>query len=299
MSVNKHRNLVPTEQAQATLDALSIREVGEFDDSATFTANGQWQPQGRLFGGQVLAQSILASAKTVVKTRSLHSLHAYFLRPGSLDQSLHLAVTNLRDGKSFSARRVEVTQDKGAIFSMTASFQSDERGFTHQVTMPEGIPMPEELESDLSDATRVGHTRSREQILNRPFEVKHIEPRIYDSAEETPRRDQAVWFRFPLDVGNEPVINQALLAYSSDIALLEPTLRNQGISWASKNLMVASIDHSMWFHRHVKVNEWLLHYQSSTSAQGARGLSEGHIFTREGDLVATMAQEGLFRATAT
>ena len=250
----------------------------------------------RVFGGQVLGQALAAAIRTVELSRICHSLHAYFLRPGDPRIPILYEVDRARDGRSFTSRRVVAIQHGAQIFNLAASFQTGEAGFDHQFEMPK-VPPPESLE-DAADALmrRAGQfpERLREWIARpRPFETR---PVILDGPADRPPRPPRdnVWFRAAGPVPGDIRQRQLLLAYLSDMTLLDTSLLPHGKSFFSA-VQMASIDHAMWFHRDASLDDWLLYAQDSPSASGARGFNRGLIFTRDGVLIASVAQEGLIR----
>ena len=261
---------------------------------------------GRVFGGQVLGQSLSAAEQTVPEGRSVHSLHGYFLRPGDAKESIVYLVDPIRDGRSFTTRRVVAVQNGKAIFNLSASFQVAEEGFEHQSPeMPE-VPGPEELlgEKDLGrrylqslpEEVREKFPRAlRERVVaDRPIEVRPVAPVDPMNPGVSPpvRR---VWFRASGELPDDRSIHQYLLAYASDFHLLGTTMQPHGVTWLTPGMQVASLDHAMWFHRSFRFDDWLLYDLESPSAEGARGLSRGRWFTRDGVLVASTMQEGLIR----
>ena len=250
----------------------------------------------RVFGGQVLGQALAAAIRTVEPSRRCHSLHAYFLRPGDPRIPILYEVDRARDGKSFTARRVVAIQHGVQIFNLAASFQTEEPGFEHQFEMPQ-VPPPESLEDAADVLMRRAEQfpeRLREWIARpRPFETR---PVILDGPADRPPRPpfDNVWFRAAGPVQGDVRQRQMLLAYLSDMTLLETSLVPHGKSYFSA-VQMASIDHAMWFHRDAALDDWLLYAQDSPSASGARGFSRGFIFTRDGVLIASVAQEGLIR----
>jgi acyl-CoA thioesterase-2 len=237
----------------------------------------------RVFGGQVLAQALVAGARTVPEDRAPHSLHGYFLRPGDPAVPIVYVVERTRDGGSFTTRRVVARQHGRPIFHMTASFQIVEPGLEHQDAMPD-VPPPDGLPT-LS-----------ERLALATDEVAADEWGVLDVryAGESPSRVQ-VWLRTVAHLPDSPLLHSAALAYASDLTLLGTALRPHNIGFNHPELLTASIDHAMWFHRSVRVDDWLLYDQDSPSASGGRGLARGRIFDRGGALVATTVQEGLMR----
>jgi acyl-CoA thioesterase II len=253
---------------------------------------------GRVFGGQVLAQALVAAARTVEPARVAHSLHSYFILPGDLAAPIVYFVERLRDGTSFTTRRVTAIQHGRAIFEMSASFHVAESGVEHQAEMP-GVPPPDELTPDLVRA-RAAPDRIPEPLRarfteDRPFDVRTLDPgAIVPKRKRTPRR--CMWFRtmgpVPTD---DPRTHQGLLAYASDYGLLGAAFIPHGLVFGMPGLQAATLDHAVWFHRPFRADDWLLYVTESPSAAAARGFTRGSVFARDGRLVASVAQEGLIR----
>jgi acyl-CoA thioesterase-2 len=253
----------------------------------------------QVFGGQVLGQAVVAATATA-EDRVVHSLHAYFLRRGDFNAPIVYEVDRAMDGKHFSSRRVVAIQHGRQIFNMSASFQSAETGLEHQIPVPE-IPPPESLPDveshyrGMADKLPPALLRILEQ--KRPFEFRPVQP------PDPLRRDKSaplkhVWFRAVDKLPDDEALHRGLLAYVSDFHLLDTALQPHGISLTSPRLIIASIDHAMWFHRSVRVDDWLLYAIDSPSASGALGFTRGSVFARDGRLVASAAQEGLIRVTS-
>jgi len=278
------------------LEVLNLRESGVDDRGQdVFVGASQRQPHGRVFGGQVLGQTIVAAGRTVDASRPVHSMHAYFLRPGDSSEPITFAVERLRDGRSFSARRVHAIQYGKPILSMIASFQTESAGVDHQDEMPD-VPAPEELPTTRELLGSIDHPAAQFWANERPVDVRHVQQPVYWQPDENRVARQAVWMRVPGTLPDDPLLHRAVLGYASDYTLLESVLRRHGLTWATRGLKAASLDHAMWWHRPVRADEWLLYVQASPSASGARGLGIGRIFSREGRLVASVAQEGMLRA---
>lgn len=250
----------------------------------------------RVFGGQVLAQATSAAMLTVDPQRTIHSVHGYFLRPGDATAPIEVVVDELRDGGSFSARRSQAYQNGKPILSMIASFQQPAAGPAHYLPMPQNIPHPEDLAPPEELVGHVKHPVAQEWGRGRPFEIRHIDRPVYLDADRDLRPINAVWMKTRELLADDPNIHRAAILYASDYTLLEPVLRAHGYFWAKPGLKVASLDHAFWWHRDARADEWLLYVQESPSAQGSRGLGTGSIYTRDGELVATVAQEGMIRA---
>lgn len=253
---------------------------------------------GTVYGGQVLGQALSAAAQTVPADRPVHSMHAYFLRPGDVTKPIVYDVDRIRDGGSFTTRRVVAIQNGEPIFNLAASFQVHEEGMEHQDEMPEAPP-PESLLTDL-DRLREHSDRLPPRVIERlahrqPFEIRPVGPN--DDPITPPPREakRMLWFRSSGALPDEPAIHSYMLAYASDYSFLTAALLPHGVTWISPGLKIASIDHVMWFHRPFRFDEWLLHVVESPSMQGSRGVVRGRVFTRDGHLVATTAQEGLIR----
>jgi acyl-CoA thioesterase-2 len=256
------------------------------------------EARSRIYGGQVIAQSLLAAYETV-EARVCHSLHCYFIRPGDPDVPIIFEVDRSRDGGSFTTRRVIAVQHGQQIFNLAASFQVEEQGFEHQSEMP-AAPHWDEVEDDIVVQARQlkdapAHMR---EWLDRPqpIEMRSVGGRI-DGAKPEPRPPlQQVWFRAKDPIGDDPHMHQVILAYASDMSLLGTAIRPHGVNWQTPGVQTASLDHAMWFHRPTDFNAWHLYHQESPSASGGRGFNLGYIYrASDGALVATCAQEGLMR----
>jgi len=260
-----------------------------------FTGRSLPQPSGRVFGGQVLAQALLAAGRTVPEGRLPHSLHGYFLRAGDVREPITFAVERLRDGRSFTARRTHALQGGEAILSMITSFQEQQPGLDYADPMPEGIPAPEDVPSALEMLGGIDHPVAKFWTQEAAFDVRHVGGAIYLGPPAEPSGQQCVWFRSRGPLPDDQLLHRALLAYACDQVMLEPILRRAGKSWMTRGLSIASLDHAMWWHRDVRVDDWLVYVQSTPSAQGGRGLGAARVFTRDGVLVASVAQEGMVR----
>ncbi|MWV16329.1 acyl-CoA thioesterase II [Pseudomonas sp. L-22-4S-12] len=251
----------------------------------------------QLFGGQVLGQCVSAASQTVEEARHVHSLHGYFLRPGDASLPVVYSVERVRDGGSFSTRRVTAIQKGQPIFTCAASFQFDEQGFSHQLPMPD-VPGPEGLPSETELARQVAHLipeRMRERMTSdKPIEIRPV-TRINPFAPEPCEPVKHVWFRAAGTLPAEPQLHKFLLAYASDFNLLTTSMQPHGVSVFQKFMQVASLDHALWFHGDLRMDDWLLYAMDSPWAGNARGFARASIFNRSGELVASSCQEGLVR----
>jgi acyl-CoA thioesterase-2 len=251
----------------------------------------------QVYGGQVLGQALMAASSTLPAELVVHSLHAYFLRRGDFNLPIVYQVDRSRDGHSFSSRRVIAIQNGQQIFTFSASFQKPEQGFDHQVDMPK-VPAPEELPDWDRPSPAVASTlpEKTQQYLarERPFQMRPVECVNLIRPEAGPPL-QHVWFKLVDRLPDDARLHRCLLAYMSDFGLLSTATRPHADAIGDNGLMMASIDHAMWFHRDFRIDEWLLYVLESPSASGSRGFTRGSIYTRDGRLAASVAQEGLIR----
>ncbi|GAC1631163.1 MAG: acyl-CoA thioesterase II [Nevskia sp.] len=259
-----------------------------------------------VFGGQVISQALVAATRTVVDVAA-HSLHAYFLRPGDMDTPIVYEVDRVRDGRSFVTRRVQAIQHGQPILTLMASFQKAEDGFDHQIAMPpapapESLPIEKGLRKDWIERHEAEHGALPER-LHQAFlrelaiDFRQVQP-WNPFAPDLRGPAQSIWFRAAGPLPDDPILHRCVLAYASDFNLLGAALLPHGRSWLSRDLVCASIDHALWFHRDLRVDDWLLYVMDSPTAQGARGMSRGLIYDRAGRLVASAAQESLMRPIA-
>jgi acyl-CoA thioesterase-2 len=252
---------------------------------------------GNVFGGQVLGQALSAAARTVPPDRIVHSLHAYFLRTGDARRPIVYEVDPIRDGSSFTTRRVVAVQGGHAIFSLSASFQKEEPGLEHATDMPD-VPGPEGLLSELEIARRhadfIPEPLRAMALADRPIEIRPVQRvNLLDPKPAPPRRQ--LWYRATGQLPDDPAMHRYLLAYASDFNFLITAMLPHGVSWLTPGMQVASLDHAIWFHRPFRMDDWLLYDVESPSAGGARGLVSGRFYRRDGALVASVMQEGLIR----
>ena len=254
-----------------------------------------WQ---RVFGGQTIAQALVAAQRTVEADRHVHSLHGYFMRPGDTKVPIIYEVDRIRDGGSFTTRRVVAIQHGQAIFSLEASFQQDEVGLEHQIAMPRDVPAPDtllsqrELLGKFGEAVPEGIKRYWER--DRPLEMKPAVLKHYTSREKLDPQ-QNIWIRTTGPVPADRALRAAVLAYLSDMTLLDTSTFAHGRAIFDRDIQAASLDHAMWFHREHALDDWILYTQDSPSTQGSRGFTRGSLFARDGTLIASVAQEGLIR----
>lgn len=281
-------------QATAMGRVLSALDLAQVDEDH-FTGPSLHQPHGRVFGGQVLAQALVAAGRTVPDGRLPHSLHGYFLRPGDVRQPISFAVERMRDGRSFSARRTHALQNGAPILSMITSFQEEQEGLDHADPMPEAPP-PDDVVSALDVLGPIDHPMAAFWTESAAFDLRHIDRSIFLGPGREATDRQMVWVRARGgEVPADPLLHRALMAFACDQLMLEPVLRRHGLSWVAPGLSMASLDHAMWWHRPARVDEWLLYVQSSPSSQGGRGLTAAKVYAQDGTLVASIAQEGMVR----
>jgi acyl-CoA thioesterase-2 len=290
---------MPTKKpaAQSALDALlATLDLEPLEDNLFLGPRGNegWQ---RVFGGQVLGQALVAAARTVDPGRQVHSLHAYFLLAGDPSRPIVYDVERIRDGGSFTTRRVKAIQHGRPIFAMSSSFHKAEPGFEHQTEMPdvpppEALPNPKDIIAGLIDA--LPQSMRSYWSRERPIDMRVVDVSRYLTRDKkTPL--QHIWIKANGRLPDDPVVHQAVLAYASDFTLLDTALIAHGKLLFDADVQLASLDHALWYHRPFRADEWLLYVQDSPSASGARGFCRGSIFSRTGVLIASVAQEGLTR----
>ncbi len=277
-------------------ELLELLELETIEENI-FRGQSQDLGFGNVFGGQVLGQALSAASQTVPDDRNCHSLHAYFLRPGDPRRPIVYQVDPIRDGRSFTTRRVVAIQKGRAIFSLSASFQLHEDGYEHQTEMPDVRP-PDGLLTDLDLARRVAdripEPMRTKLICDKPIELRPIDP-VDPFAPDSREAAQYAWFRAAGELPDDPAVHQYLLAYASDFRLVATAMHPHATTYWDPHMQVASLDHAMWFHREFRMDDWLLHAMESPSAAHARGMNRGLIYAADGTLVASVAQEGLIR----
>ncbi len=274
------------------VDLLNLEQI-ELD---IFRGRSPSDRRQRVFGGQVAGQALVAAGRTVPADRPVHSLHAYFIRPGDPAVPLVYIVDRVRDGKSFTTRRVSAIQHGKTIFTLSASFHHDEPGPVHAAVMPE-VPLPESVLPAAERLEKLPGAPARELFANNPIDLRVVGPLTYEAQlDPSLRADRnLVWLRADGELPDDPLLHVCLMTYASDMTLLDTVLLRHGLSWADGHTTGASLDHAMWFHRPFRADRWLLYAQDSPFAGGARGLARGEVFTQAGDLVVSVVQEGLIR----
>jgi len=275
------------------LSTLRLEDTGASTRETVLTGTSHWSPNGRVFGGQVLAQCVVA-AQATIEDRVIHSVHGYFLRPGDTSVPITFGVERIHDGRSFAARRTQAYQNGVPIFSMIASFQTPDEGIEHQDEFPADVPAPETLPSAAEVLSGIDHPVAR-AWAERSVDLRHVEGPVFVSVQGERVARQAVWFRVNGALPDDPALHRAVLAYASDLSILEPIMRRHDVAWGTPGVKSASLDHAMWWHRDGRADDWILYTQESPSAQGGRGLAFGRMFSRDGRLLATVAQEGMLR----
>lgn len=283
------------DELQRVLDLRRLDTPGIGGEEHNFQGWNQPKPGDVLFGGQVLSQCVVATSATVADDRPIHSFHGYFLRAGSVFSDLTFGVDVLRDGGSFSARRVQAYQDGQPIFTGMASFQRDEEGLDYQDTMPADVPAPEELPSLTEQLAHIDHPLLEGWVFKRPFEIRGVEPAIQARFQGEQKASEMFWVKTVAPFGHDRVLNAAALAYVSDYNLLEPTLRVHGIPWYTPQLRMASLDHAMWWHSPVDFDDWMLFDLTGPRSNNGRALGTGRVFSRDGRLIANVSQQGMLR----
>ena len=274
------------------LDLLDLEQI----EMNIFRGRSPEERQQRVFGGQVAGQALVAAGRTVPEERHVHSLHAYFIRPGDPSVPLVYTVDRVRDGRSFTTRRVSAVQHGKVIFTLSASFQVVEDGPSHQAPMPD-VPGPETLPTFRERMEATFGPQDNDFFHKRPVDLRHVTPLTWEAARDPSLTgpESNVWLRVDGELPDDPLLHVCLMTYASDMTLLDTVLLNHGLAWGDKKTMGASLDHAMWFHRPFRADEWLLYAQDTPNASGARGLARGQVFTQDGELVVSVVQEGLIR----
>jgi acyl-CoA thioesterase-2 len=298
----------PTSQVLTDALALTPVEPEVFDEA--YVATTQYCPWPKAYGGDMVAQALVAAVRSVEPDRGLHSMHSYFMRPVDIGAEVRYEVERLRDGRGYSTRQVRGFQGGKPVYTAMASFHVPEDGGEYAVDAPRDVPDPDDLPSSAAylSAIEPGTPEAGTMTADsrdywaggRSFDMRHVPGPVYVRVEGDRVAQQGVWVRpfdalRPVDGLTDEQLAQAALAYACDYTILEPILRVLGQAWADPGLVTASLDHAMWFHRPVRMDDWLLYAQEAASAHGGRGLGLGRFFTRDGEHVATVAQEGMIR----
>jgi len=293
MDINTPADTPPETLVKGLVDLLEVEEI----DRDLYRGKRQPGGVGRVFGGQVIAQALQAAQRSTEAPKTAHSLHAYFMRPGNEDYPIIFRVVRDFEGRSFATRRVIAIQRGEPILNMAASFQTPEEGLRHQDAMPD-VPGPEtllseaELRREMID--EIPEKFRRHMLRGRPIEIRPVQPRSWFRPDKRdPKQDS--WFRLVAPIGDDAAMHRAILAYASDMSLLGTATLAHGVNWMTHNLQTASLDHSLWLHDDFRADEWLLYSCDSPWAGHARGFNRGKIYTQDGRLVASVAQEGLMR----
>jgi acyl-CoA thioesterase-2 len=293
MDINTPSDTPPEALAQGLVDLLEVEEI----DTDLYRGKRQPGGVGRVFGGQVIAQALQAAQRSTDAPKIAHSLHAYFMRPGNEDFPIIFRVVRDFEGRSFATRRVIAMQQGQPILNMAASFQVPEDGLHHQDRMPD-VPEPDELKSDVElrreMIDEIPEKFRRHMLRSRPIEIRPVHPRSwFRPVKQEPKQDS--WFRLVAPIGDDAAMHRAILAYASDMSLLGTSMLAHGINWMTHNVQTASLDHALWLHEEFRADDWLLYSCDSPWAGHARGFNRGRIYSRDGRLVASVAQEGLMR----
>ena len=276
------------------LDLLDLEQI----EVNIFRGRSPDETVQRVFGGQVAGQALVAAGRTVPADRAVHSLHAYFIRPGDPTVPLVYTVDRVRDGHSFTTRRVAAVQHGRTIFTLSASFHRPEPGLVHAMPMPE-VPPPEDLEPNAARLERALGVSLPPRLKDSPIDLRSAGALSIEAQRDPSLRTahNLVWLRVNGELPDDPLLHVCLMTYASDLTLLDTVLLEHGVSWYDGQTSGASLDHAMWFHRPFRADQWLLYAQESPIAYGARGLARGEVFTAGGDLVVSVVQEGLIRTT--
>ncbi|WP_058235449.1 acyl-CoA thioesterase [Devriesea agamarum] len=284
----------PADTLLSLLDLTPARDASGAVIPDRFIGPTESHPGGHVFGGQVMGQAVVAAGRTVAEDRHIHSMHAYFLRAGDPREQISFEVERLRDGNSFTARRVMAIQHERPILVMTASFQMMQDGLEHQDCAPDA-PDPDTLPTTAEVLDGVDHPTARYWSTARPIDIRHVTDPIYIDPAGEACAQQMVWMRAISPIDAPDLVHDAILAFATDYTPFEPILRRHGLAWSTPGVRAASLDHAIWWHRRPNINQWMLYVQQSPSASGGRGLTTGKVFSRDGSLLATVTQEGMLR----
>jgi len=277
-------------------EVIDLLDLEQIEQDIFRGESPEGERRQRVFGGQVAGQALVAAGRTVPADRPVHSLHAYFIRPGDPTVPLVYIVERVRDGRSFTTRRVSAVQHGKTIFTLSASFHHGEPGLEHADTMP-AVPGPDDVESTADRLRRLNEPSADEDSWRGPIDIRYVGPLTDEAARDKSliSSRNVVWLRADGDLPDDPLLHVCLMTYASDMTLLDTVLLAQGVSWSDGVIAAASLDHAMWFHRPFRADQWLLYVQDSPIASGGRGLARGEVYTRDGQLVVSVVQEGLLR----
>jgi acyl-CoA thioesterase II len=277
-------------------EVISLLDLEQIEQDIFRGRSPAGERRQRVFGGQVAGQALVAAGRTVPADRPVHSLHAYFIRPGDPTVPLVYVVERVRDGRSFTTRRVTVVQHGKAIFTLSASFHLTEPGFEHSDAMP-AVPGPDEVEPIADRLRRLYGPSAEDYLRASPIDIRYVGPLTAEAARDPSliSSRSVVWLKADGDLPDDPLLHVCLMTYASDMTLLDTVLLAHGESWGEGLTTGASLDHAMWFHRPFRIDRWLLFVQDSPTAGGARGLARGEVYTEDGELVVSVVQEGLLR----
>ncbi len=284
-----HNGTVPQGPVDDLISLLDLEQI----EQNIFRGQSPDEQRQRVFGGQVAGQALVAATRTV-ENGTVHSLHAYFLRPGDPTIPILYEVERIRDGRSFTTRRVVAIQHGQAIFHLSASFHTAEEGFEHQLEAPQGLPDPETLPDFQTRNAEHAEVLGDWYTRPRPIDTRYVGPDGLNRSRAKLEPQQYVWMRADGQLADDPVLHQCVITYASDMSLLDTVTRPHGVSVLDGDVMMASLDHAMWFHRPFRADRWFLYAQDTPSASGARGLARGSIY-QDGVLVVSVVQEGLVR----
>jgi acyl-CoA thioesterase-2 len=284
-----------TNALDAVVDLLDLEQI-ELNIFRGRSPEGERRQ--RVFGGQVAGQALVAAGRTVPGDRPVHSLHAYFIRPGDPNVPLIYLVDRVRDGRSFTTRRVSAVQHGKTIFTLSASFHLREPGVEHSRPMPD-VPSPEDLPTATERIRKQFGDAAAKVSASNPIDIRYVGPLTFEAAADPALRvtESLAWIRADGELPDDELLHVCLVTYASDMTLLDSVLLANGLSWGDGRTAGASLDHAMWFHRPFRADKWLLYAQESPVASGARGLARGELYTRDGQLVVSVVQEGLIRTT--
>ena len=284
--------------SKALDEVVSLLDLDQIERDIFRGRSPAGERRQRVFGGQVAGQALVAAGRTVPADRSVHSLHAYFIRPGDPTVPLIYLVERVRDGRSFTTRRVTTIQHGKTIFTLSASFHRDEPGVEHADPMPDAPP-PDAIATTAERMEKLFGPSVRQWYDGNPIDIRHIGPLSFEAERDPSLRTtrNMVWLRVDGDLPDDPLLHVCLMTYASDMTLLDSVLLAHGLSWADGRTTGASLDHAMWFHGPFRADRWLLYAQDSPVARGSRGLARGEVYTSDGNLVVSVVQEGLVRTS--